>query len=104
MCATPLAVDVDAEAAVWLLPGEEGTHRLPIQHPSRLRRILFAKQVAFRLEDDPRLIRLEQPVDRAHVDVSSVASMSSSSPSRQTPSASSQYSRMTPTRLKPAFS
>ena len=104
--AAPFAVDVDAEAAVSLLACQERLHLRPLEHARGLRRLRLIEQVTSCLEDDPGLVRVEQPVERRRCDrhVSSSASRSSSSPSRQTPSASSQYSRRIPTRLKPTFS
>ena len=86
--AAPLGVDVDAEAAVGLLPREQRAYLRPFEDVGGLRRISLPEQVALRLEDDPRLVRVEQPVQRRcrHRHVSSFASKSSSSPSASSPS------------------
>ena len=68
MRAAPLAVDVDAEAAVGLLAGEERAHHGPSSTCAASGGSVLAEQVALRLEDDAGLVRLEQPVDRAHGD------------------------------------
>ena len=104
--ASPLGVGMPAEAAVGALPGEQPAHEWPFEHMRSFGGVGLVEEVALRLEDDPGLIRVEQPVERGGGDrhVSSPARRSRSNPSRRTPSASSQYSRRTPTRLKPAFS
>jgi len=73
--AAPLGVDVDAEAPVGLLSCEERPYLRPFEHVGGLRRIRLPKQVALRLEDDPGLVRGEQPVDRARGDTVPRSSM-----------------------------
>jgi len=66
--AAPLAVDVDPEAAVGLLPCEQRADPWPFENLRRLGRIPLAEQVALRLEDDTRLLRREQPFERPQND------------------------------------
>src|SRR5215217_93018 len=59
----PFRVDVGAESAVRLLACEQRVYLRTFENAGRLGRRLLVEQVALCLRDDPRLVRLEQPVD-----------------------------------------
>ena len=61
--AAPLAVGVHAEATVGALPRQERPDLRPFEHVRGLGRLLLTEQVALRLEDDPGLIRVQEPID-----------------------------------------